>query len=378
MSYARFFMPLIQEAKGYEFKGRSPAGRCIVEERNNTGKLSMWVQDLKPQTKYGIYLVFAQAQHYFGLHMGPLDVDDKGKAEFRREILPEDLHSFALQEVVTVAVIAPSEPGVVSPLCGYRSAQVSWRHRFSMWKKEEPTPVPVAEEPQAVEVKQTFAEAGPVPVTVEAPHIEEAPQTAAPEPSPIEEPQTTVPEPPSMEEPPVAINDILFVAEEPEPVPAPVVEISAHLPPPRAKKPSATLPPTTSPETPNQSQAYTSTIQLIEAIFNANTPCEPFAKQTHEIKWVRCNLPEHMPLPSDHPHLMSEPFMQAAWADHEHFILGITIDTQPAQYVIGIPGTYTQGNKAIAKRLGFLKFKCHNKDRPSVGSEGYWLMFVDL
>jgi len=344
-------MPLVHEAKGYEFKGKMPAGRCIVEVRNNIGKLSIWVQDLKPQTKYGIYLVFAQAQQYFGLHMGPLDVDVKGKAEFRREISQEDLHSFALKEVATVAIIAANESGVVSPLCGYRNAQISWRHRFSVWKKEEPVATPIAEEPQTVEVEPLPVEDEPQIVTAELPLVEDEPQFTIAEPLPTED----------------------------EPQPAPTVEISTPLPPPRARKPSADLPPTsTAPETPDPNQSHQNTIQLIEAIFNANTPCEPFAKQSHEIKWVRCNLPEQMPLPSDHPHLMSEPFMQAAWADHEHFILGITIDTQPAQYVIGIPGTYTQGNKAIAKRLGFLKFKCHKKDRPSIGSQGYWLMFVDF
>jgi len=344
-------MPLVQEAKGYEFKGRMPAGRCIIEERNNTGKLSIWAQDLKPETKYGVFLVFDQEQHYLGLHMGPFDVNANGKAEFRREISQKDLHNFVLKEVLAVAIIAADDPGVVSPLCGYRSTQVSWRHRFSVWKKEEPATIPAAEETMPeVLPKQDPPEKHPI--TVEQEHAPattpEQPEVIEPEPIPVENPDHT-----------------------------PTIEVPI---PPRAKKPSESLTsPSVNPEeTLDPNQPHTNTIQLIEAIFNGNIPCEPFAKQNHEIKWVRCNLLEQIPLPNDSPHLMSEPFMQAAWADYEHFILGITIDTQPAQYVIGIPGTYTQGNKAIAKRLGFLKFKCHKKDRPSIGSDGYWLMFVDL
>ena len=353
MSYARFFMPLIQEAKGYEFKGRPPTGRCIVEERSNTGKLSVWVQDLMPETKYSIYLIFPQAQQYLGLHMGLLDVDAKGKAEFRQEI--EHLHNFALKEMTAVAIVAADAAGMVSPLCGYRSTPVSWRHNFSVWKKEAPAtappmPAPVVEKTQTIEPE-------PLPVETE-------PQAVLEEPTPVIEA-----EPPHMEIEPLPIEPEPSV-ETPSPPPSP---------PRAAKPPSFAAPsPDTSLEAPDPHHVRTSTIQLIEAIFNANTPCEPFATQENEINWVRCNRPEQMPLPNDSPHLMSEPFMQAAWADHEHFILGITIGTEPAQYVIGIPGTYTQGNKAIAKRLGFSKFKCMKKDRPGIGSEGYWLMFVDL
>jgi len=296
-------MPLAEESKGYGFKGRTPAGRCIVEGRGNTGKLSLWVQDLKPQVKYEVFLIFTDNRRYVGLNAGLLDVDTKGKAEIRRDIV--ELHTLVLKEIVAVAVIAAGQSGVVSPLCGYRDEQVAWRHGFQVYKAGQ------SEEP----VKQ-----------------------AEPEP-PVIEPDPPVPEP----------EQII----QPEPV--------APLPSP----PRAILPTTTELPPPPTSQ---NTTMLIESIFNANTPFKPFTNHEDDIKWVKCSELNQMPLPSDLPHLMTEPFMQAAWADHEHFILGVS---ETGQYIIGMAGMYTQENRKQAKQLGFSQFR-------SAGDSGYWLMFVDF
>jgi len=130
-------MPLLNEATGYDFKGKAPAGRCIVEDRNNAGKLSLWAQDLKPQTIYNIYLVFAQGGQFVGFSMGSLDVDGKGKAEFKKAISPGDVHNFTLQDIVAVAVVASGSMDIVSPLCGYRDTRVPWRHMFRVWEEPE-------------------------------------------------------------------------------------------------------------------------------------------------------------------------------------------------------------------------------------------------
>lgn len=130
MAYKRFFIPLANEAPGYEFKGRKPAGRCILEEQNGLGKISLWVQDLRPQTRYAVFLIFADGNKYAGVNAGPLVVDDKGKGETRRDIEKPQLHGFVLQEVVAVAVMATKTTRVESPLCGYRGDAVVWKHNF--------------------------------------------------------------------------------------------------------------------------------------------------------------------------------------------------------------------------------------------------------
>jgi len=341
MAYSRFFMPLVQEAKGYEFNGRQPAGRCIVEVRDGVGKLSVWVQDLKIETRYSLFLVFADKGQHVGFDMGTLAVDTKGKAEVKRDIT--NIHTFNIAEVTAVAVVATGAGNVTSPLCGYRDAQVSWRHSFRVWKQEEvrvqvptPVPVPVAEEPKTIEEPL-------VPVVEETSVVEELPP-------PVAEAE------PVVEEPPIPVIEVV---EAPPPPPA--------LTPPQATRPQHNI---------QIETTHTNTQQLLEAIFSVNTPCEPFTNQDHHVKWVQCDRLEQMPLPPDCLHHNSEPFMLRAWADHEHFLLGIT--EAGNQYIIGVAGTYSAEDKIHAKRLGFTQFKPLKKERPRTGDEGYWLMFVGL
>ena len=203
MSYARIFMPLGCEAKGYEFKGRPPAGRCVVESRGNGGKLSLWAQDLKPETRYGIYLMFSSGGRYPGVFMGALNVDAKGKGEAKQDIETAILKGFLLEDIIGVAVIATDAPGVASPLCGYRENPVSWRYGFYAVEKE-PAPKKKPEEiqdsdkmpdvsfepkPEPVPEPVPTPKPDPTPKTVPVPESELTPE---PIPEPIPEP---VPEP---------------------------------------------------------------------------------------------------------------------------------------------------------------------------------------
>ena len=328
MAYSRFFMPLVQEAMGYEFKGRTPAGRCVVEIQDSTSKVSVWAQDLKPDTAYEVFLIFAEGQEFVGFGIGAPQVDTRGKTAFRHNVLPQAIHPFTPGDVAVVAIMAKEAPGVVSPLCGYRGAQVSWRHHFRVWKKKAP-PLPSYAIETAVK---------PAAKPIETPVVE----------APIEEP----------------------VIETP--VEIPVVEAPVEKPVEKpSKKPVKKPKDESHPITP---QPQTGSIQQIEAIFNANTPWEPAGFQSQNMKWVRCHLREQMPIPEALPHLMSEPFMQTAWADHEHFILGATSEGMPTQYVIGIPGKNTVGNSVTARNLGFTGFESLDAN----SADGYWLMPLGL
>jgi len=499
MAYLRFFMPLLHEAKGYEFKGRTPAGRCIIEERSDMGKISLWVQNLKEQTKYGIYLIFAEGRRYAGVHMGLLDVNANGKAEFRRDLTPGELHMYSLSDLVAVAVIVTNAAGVVSPLCGYQDQQVSWRHSFFIKKSdtalaaEKPTavtppvvknPLPAIEKvmsetpveihapPRDIEdmpmldtplinlVREPLAEEPPqmsnTPPTVEtsppidtrandentnlqnagdiafsSPQIcaepDDMPKMAPPsndtcrlrEELPISPPRASRPqssEVPVREATPIAkiphimdINDKNAnlqessdthqlqeeltisppMASRPQPLdvpppdpPEPFTQDPPPLAPPRATKPPGAVTirhnqPIPQPS-PTPTQSRESTIQLLEAIFNANTPIEPFAKQNRPIKWVRCNQFEQMPIPGSRPNLADERFMLNSWESYKHFIVGITMEGEPLQYIIGIAGVYTPEDKERAMQLGFAQFKGVKKDPTRIGDDGYWLMFVDF
>jgi hypothetical protein len=193
-------MPLECESSGYDFKGRTPAGRVLAENRETTGKLTVYAQDIKTETRYGVYLIFRAENRYAGFFMGSLNADEKGKAEMRKNFDTSLLGQFKLSELVCVAVTASENP-IVAPLCGYRENPVSWRNSFFIPANEPAKPEPA-----------------PAPEPIVEPEPEPTPE---PEPEPIIEPE---PEP--VVEP--------IVEPEPEPTPAPKRKTA-----PRARKPKA-------------------------------------------------------------------------------------------------------------------------------------------
>jgi len=323
MEYSRFFMPLAEEAKGYEFKGRTPAGRCIVEARGNESKLSVWVQDLKPETRYTIYLVFNQMGQHVGINMGQLAVDSKGKGEVRRDILAAQLFTFLLKDIIAVAIVDVGAGGVVSPLCGYKDERVHWRHGFKEHKVEKPAEKP-AEEPRAKIVEP------------------------APMPSPVEE---------------VAAAEDIPVIEEAPPVPAVI-----------PSPPLATIP-----EPPiEEATQNTNTLEFFESILNSSTPCQPFSDEDDDTIWVRCEKFGEISFLTNDSSVMNAPFILASWADHEHFILGIKTESSAQQFFLGVPGTYSTDGLLAARPLGFTMFRSCNRKNHGIGDEGYWLMTLSL
>jgi len=219
MAYERFFMPFVNETKGYEFKGRTPAGRCVLESRKGMGKLSVLVQDLKPEVNYGVYLVFAEERRHVGFAMGKFAVNANGKGEFRKDISQESLHNFALAEVVAVAVLDEKAASTASPLCGYKNEAVSWRHSFKIWEK----PAPVVPEPAVIEPEPVKNEPVPIVVESEPPEMVEEPVLAEPPelepPAPFPPLPTTPPRatrPPGAQNPPEKIQPPLATVPQTE------------------------------------------------------------------------------------------------------------------------------------------------------------------
>jgi len=114
----------------------------------------------------------------------------------------------------------------------------------------------------------------------------------------------------------------------------------------------------------------------LDDLFATRDKIVPFNKQARKTTWIRFTLQDPVPPPTNKPNLFSDPFIQKALEEHEHLILGKTIDTGPRWHIIGVPGVYDQASRQKVKRLGFTQFKCLNDAYPSWGEPGYWLMFV--
>ena len=320
MSYIRFHMPLYNESSGYDFKGRKPTGRCLLEQKNTCAKLSLWVQDLRPQTMYKAYLIFPAGNKYAGISIATVSADERGKIEKRCEIHRDQLLGSVINDVVAMAIIHNENGSFNAPLCGYRNEKVSWITSFYEKKSEpEPTPEPVVEFEPVIEAEPTV------------------------EPEPVIELEPTVePEP------------VVELELEPVVEPEPTVESEPE---------SALSPPAHFTEPPNFS-----TLPLMT----------PFARGINDgIQWVRCTTAHKIIPPVTHPNLFNEPFVTASYEEYSHFILGEITEEDITEYIIGIPGVFSVEEQKKAELIGFEEFRCYEDIPPVDGEFGYWLLFAN-
>ena len=132
MNYRRYFITLLPDSKGFEFNGKEPLGSCVLEERGKSGKLSLWVQDLKAETSYKIVIILYEMGKFTGISLGSLYVDGKGKGDFKSELDSSGfLDGQDLSRMCAVAVIVGGNE-LISPLVGYKDGPVIWKNHFTI------------------------------------------------------------------------------------------------------------------------------------------------------------------------------------------------------------------------------------------------------
>jgi len=401
MAYARHFIPLTAEVAGYEFKGRKPAGRCVLETNNGTIKVTTSTQDLRPGVRYGVYLLFNDEARVGGVAVGALTVDEKGKGDARREMKEADLHGLSPNAILGAAVLVMGIDPVESPLCGYRHERVAWRTRYyervtqvEVVKEMPPVEVappveavvevappveevPVACEPAPVPVEEVPVEEVPVvcepaPVPVEEAPMEEVP--VACEPAPVEEPSPVMCEPLPAEEPspvvcePSPVEEPSPVVCEPSPVDEPVHEVKVVSFPEDEAAPPADAPCPASPAEPRPPY-------MCETDFAVLKPISPFAGgDTAGAQWMRFTADDALPAPPNAPGFFDAPFVADSYDVYGHFILGMVRDDDNAIFILGVPGVYSDAEKDRAHALGITEFKCYEPTAPADGEFGYWLL----
>jgi len=368
MNYHRYFIPLTSDSKGFENGGKEPMGRCILEDRGNSGKLSLWVQDLKPQPQYKIMLILSDAGKYTGVSLGSLYVDGKGKGEFRNEFNSESLaDGQGLPRVCAVAVMAGSGYELLCPLVGYKDGAVLWKNHFVMPE--------AAAKSRAESRLNTFADRVEAPkVPAADPHMDEPEKetktlpdenTAAdPDEHSLTGQEDSVEHGPSEQTDESdfdAGNNFRFYKEDYEPG-----EIGGA-------GMDGDLPREDIPEMGAQEPADYETLGTLKEIFDNNIEITPFEPKSPDEKWVRISVREPIYLPIDYRFLMNHPFVIAAYRQYSHMIMGRIIG-EHTHYFLGVPDTYQPQYVNVARQIGFTQFKTVTDNaglRP--GEYGYWL-----
>jgi len=381
MEYNRTFVALSADAAGYEFKGRKPAGRCVLETQHNTCKILVNVQDLRPMVRYGVYLIFADAQRYAGIHVGTLTVDEKGKADMRRELDTKQLHGYTPQNAAVVAVITTKGNHLESPLSGYPRETVAWRKTFYDITTQ---PLPKPAEAESKKNHDAIAPPESPPAAEQPPATEPPPQT------------TESNSPPIIEEAPPIIEETLpppETASMPAPEPEPLVASITKLEPDDIfeckadEVPSAAIPPTPPPtiEEPTDIEFIPEPPRLPRKItpyittdtFSALRSMTPFSLGDDDgVQWARFTADDCLPAPHGNVGFFDALFVVESYECYAHFILGEVTDREITGYVLGVPGVYDGEAALRAKELGLTEFRCYDPIPPTPGEFGYWLMGI--
>ena len=326
--YIRIVMPLINEVSGYEYKGKTPSGRCLLESRNGVGKIIIWAQDLKHEAIYRVNLIFEDTKNnYVGIPLCALTVHANGKGELKHSFNATDIEGFniGIESCVAVAIIVAGASDTSAPLCGYKQGEVPWRRGFKKLTAstrdvlEEILDKPSTQEPPEADIVESRAETEmDVEVEVEV----------------------------EVEETDVEVDvDAEVEAEDDEYIPV---------------KPD-----------PQTLLSDTFKAEVNEAL-KSHTHMQPFKKPIKNVQWVRISLEEDFSLPDYICDLLSDPFVEKSYSSYNHLILGKSKGKNAKRYYIGVPSLYDPKDKLV----GFRQFKCSEDKKPKEGDYGYWLVFM--
>jgi len=320
--YTRLIMPLTSEVRGYEYKGKTPSGRCLLESRNGVGKVILWVQDLKPEAIYRVNLIFPDensGSSNVGLPLCALTVQPNGKAELKHSFNSTDIEGFgiSINECVAVALIAAGASDTSAPLCGYTKNEIPWRRGFKKLEKEEAIRKDVREEPKVDAVEAN---------TVEE-RMHEILDTYTPQDEATEVSEDTA-----------DLEDEDYVPSAPDP----------------------------------ETVLSDTFKEEVDEALKSHTHMQPFKKQIKNVQWVRISLEEDFSLPNYICDLLNEPFVENAYRNYNHLILGKAKGKNAKRYYIGVPSIYDPKDKLV----GFRQFKCSEDKKPKEGDYGYWLVFM--
>ena len=382
MQYTRIFMPLASETTGYEYKGKTPAGRCLLESRSGEGKLLLWAQDLKPEALYRVYLIFPEGAAFVGIPLCALTVKSNGKAELRHNFNATDIEGYgrSMENCNIVAVLAHQSPGTTVTLCGYRDTPIAWRNAF---RKLERAPIEATiestvdtaesadEVPQAAPQEKpkakpkAKAKTEPASKSTAKTSIKSATKSSSKRKSTIELPPELTP----AELEALSAKAITFEVSPPESPTEPTEEDDVKLP----ESPPGSLEDETEEEGPFDYFGLKAAFEAeVDEIMRSHTRMYPFRKQKRSVHWARISLDEDLTLPEYANELLSTPFVGKAYRQYSHLLLGKTADDGPRRYYIGVPSIYEPADKIV----GFRQFKSCENETPVPGDYGYWLIFM--
>lgn len=101
-------------------------------------------------------------------------------------------------------------------------------------------------------------------------------------------------------------------------------------------------------------------------------PIAPFPSET-SFEWVRLELKDLRLLPKSYWHLNNNSFLLHGFFNYHHLLLGRKKDTQPCEWLLGVPGVFQNPERVMAALFGFPDFHSTSEANTKTGQFGYWL-----
>lgn len=101
-------------------------------------------------------------------------------------------------------------------------------------------------------------------------------------------------------------------------------------------------------------------------------PVAPFPAET-SFEWVQLELKDLHLLPKSYWHLNNNSFLLHGFFNYHHLILGKKKDTQPCEWLLGVPGVFQNPERVMATLFGFPDFHSTSEANTKTDQFGYWL-----
>jgi len=401
-----------QELSGYSIDGREPNGYCKIEVRDGKGRVSTYIQGLKPLndgTMYRVYLISAQNNKSLGIPIGWLDINNRGRGECRWEFNPDNLEGtgLAIEDFNVGAIIIKGDKinELIAPIVGYKDREVLWKkgfkdfsvHRNNVDEDKSETSKKIQNSIDTTKEEKIIKE----PIKIQQNKEEKIDDTKniildkeiilnkeitdenkseIPIQSEIEQEKTDMMQIPKQAQdtikesntndtqdvnkekvnPHKIFNDMVskFYAE--------MAELEKYKILSSEDKKLLDL----------ELDTKEKTVDDIEYMFQNNENIIPFERANKAIKWIKVAPFELVTLDLPTWTYIKHQFINAAWKKYKYLILGRYSNPQNTNYsyILGIPDTYDEKYSPIAQSLGFKKFICAKGRIFQKGDMGYWLM----
>ncbi|MCL2564449.1 MAG: hypothetical protein FWE24_01390 [Defluviitaleaceae bacterium] len=353
-NYQRYQIILSENTTEFTMKGKKALGKCVLEAKGESGKVSFSVQNLKPGVICNAYIVSSDNVSGAAIDIGRIIVSDKGSAELKWECSADDVDGsgIALNAFNVAGMMILDGNAIKAPIVGHRDREVAWKNNLHIHSKKLP--------------ETAYAE----PIKDELPENDPEPNTLFLE-------KDEIPPPPEAVSPPEFFETLEEGAAE---------KTFKDM----AKKINEKL---------SEIDNITEDNYKVEALSEADTPAEsvglsesemvnlqnifvncskirPFKEQDSDLQWVRITPNELNYLPDEFKHLKDDYLIVAAYKKFNHLILGYKNQDNISQIIFGMPDIYTKISKDSAHVSGLIEFSCCDCKDIEEGKHGYWLKTV--